>query len=438
MRCLDSCRRVRDPPTRRNEKRKMNTKRKRRIFPLVSVLFLLLSLSVTAESRHRYVSSSQGDDRDGQNDCLSRAAPCLTLQHAANVAEFEDHLKLMGGPYTRTGGYPLLRIAGAKHLTIRGSYGSAWEHCYQDSPRDCPRPTVFDGQGQVRIAHLSDGAFVHMDKVILTGGRSEGTDDPASGWGGCILAESGSTIRLSDVVVEDCYSEQYGGAVAAWEGGEVRLYWTEISNNQAEVAGAGVAVHDGELSVYRSEFHGNVVDGLFCGGGIYIGGDATGEIEASRFTANRAIMLGGAIFAHQMSGPLVLKENRFGTGLQGNVAGIAGGAVALNRTVASFDGDTFVGNEPEDIWFGDFSLPDKVCLTCPQPLHERLNGGLNDPLVRWAPFEPMVRRKHFPFARKTDPTPPIPTPVTPVPTPTGALTPTPVPTPTGALTPTPE
>ena len=53
----------------------------------------------------RYVAPSPtGNDIGGANDCLSPFAPCATIQHAIDVADPTDVLRIAGGTFYGSGG----------------------------------------------------------------------------------------------------------------------------------------------------------------------------------------------------------------------------------------------------------------------------------------------------------------------------------------------
>src|SRR5438552_2690684 len=107
------------------------------------LLTLLGALSTTVQaaslsaetSSVRYVAPAGSD---AANNCAASGLPCQSLQHALDVAQAGDEIRVAAGTYTSTGG-TVAHIS--QTVTLKGGWNSLFS---VDDPAN--NPTVLDGQ----------------------------------------------------------------------------------------------------------------------------------------------------------------------------------------------------------------------------------------------------------------------------------------------------
>ncbi len=205
------------------------------------------------------------------------------------------------------------------------------------------------------------GGAVNITGVTISGGVGSGT--APSTFGGGVIAAAGTaptttpTLTLTDCIVSG-NSAAYGGGVAAYTSGWLKLVRTEVTSNSASTSGGGVYVaatarftaEDSEIwdntgttsaggiflnstataTLTGTDVHDNDTPGD--GGGIYLD-DGTLTMTTSYVYTNDATDDGGGIFID--TGVATCTSG----GVYGNTAGNHGGGVYLSNhstTTASF------------------------------------------------------------------------------------------------------
>jgi hypothetical protein len=317
----------------------------------------------------RHVDSATGNDSG--NDCTNSSTPCATVQHAVDVADPGDEIRVATGTYTdvqaRTGITQVVYIS--KTVTVRGGYTTTnWT-----TPDPLANPTTLDAQKQGRVLYITGGISPTMEGLRITGGYvkasgggiynkdadlalinttitnniSSGIDWP-DGLGGGVYVGNGSMV-LSEVQIISNSASYKGGGVLVW-GGSVTLNGGQIINNTANGptywdGGGGVwvlgsatlsggqiisnsASHGGGLYVYLSDVTLSgvqIIDNsaAWAGGGVFIwpGSDVTlngGEIINNSAYSGGGVASGGAFITLTNS---VVSDNRadgLGSGLSIN------------------------------------------------------------------------------------------------------------------------
>lgn len=153
-----------------------------------------------------------------------------------------------------------------------------------------PDNAIIDANGIHRVMHVGFGIEVTVNEVTFTGGHSP----PASSGGGGI--QNRGTLTLISVVVEDNFSEQFGGGIANRLDDTLIVEDSLITDNVANQDGGGIS-NAGQLSVSGSTIMGNTTEEN-SGGGISTGGQAS--IEDSIISDNHALDgSGGGISNHE-------------------------------------------------------------------------------------------------------------------------------------------
>src|ERR671915_480513 len=124
------------------------------------------------------------------------------------------------------------------------------------------------------------------------------------------------TIRITDSVLSDNYSEHDGGAVAHEGDGALVVEDSEIKDNTSEASGGGIYSHGGTLTVTDSTLSGNVAAD---GGGIYSSGASSDIGLRPKIT-----ITGTTIQNNAAAAPA-------DTALVGNLAIAAGGGILHDR-----------------------------------------------------------------------------------------------------------
>jgi hypothetical protein len=124
----------------------------------------------------RYVATTGSD---AANSCTNAAAPCATIQHAVDVANSGDVIRVAGGTYRRAGTV----AAVTKTLAIEGGYSD-------DFSAHDPETylTVLDAQRQGSVVSATNVSDLWLHHLILRGG--DGTGNCLNGCGGGIYARN--------------------------------------------------------------------------------------------------------------------------------------------------------------------------------------------------------------------------------------------------------
>lgn len=171
---------------------------------------------------------------------------------------------------------------------------------------------------QFRILAALDDAKVGLRDTTITGGS---LPSPYLG-GGVYIGSSASVTLFNSSIVGNSSGHRGGGVYAA--GRLTTFSGSQISNNVAHAGGGGVYAKDGNVTLNNTTVAGNTATTNH-GGGLWLQGNVITYFDQSTFSGNSAAQFGGAIFADEMSSPLLLN---FTTASE-NSAGLAGGGIYL-------------------------------------------------------------------------------------------------------------
>jgi hypothetical protein len=201
---------------------------------------LLAMAPASAGAATRYV-ATDGENDGGANSCLSAAAPCETVQHAAEVASSGDMLQIAAGAYEGLSTVPSvpLDFVGAGAGTLESSEGATVIRG-NDSSSGSGRPGLFLANGGAIRSLRAEGGMGASGEAALPG--------QPGGFG--ILVAGPGAVELDRVIAIGGPGGNAGGSPFPGFGG------------------TGFSVFDGPVSVTAR-------DSTFVGGPGLLGGNAT-------------------------------------------------------------------------------------------------------------------------------------------------------------------
>jgi hypothetical protein len=176
----------------------------------------------------RYVAQSPAGNDTG-NNCSNSATPCASVQHAVDVANTDDYIKVAAGTYTgiqsRAGITQVVYLS--KTVTIRGGYTTTnWT---VSDPKT--NPVTLDAEGQGRALYVTGNTTPMIEGLSLTGGNAIGLGGAPSGstGGGVLVAGASPTFRNNYIFNNDA---AFGGGLAAYQSSKLMLINNIISENE--------------------------------------------------------------------------------------------------------------------------------------------------------------------------------------------------------------
>lgn len=319
------------------------------------------SLSHAPAISLRYVAT---DGSDSGNNCANSGTPCAGIQHAVDVANPSDEIRMAAGVYTgvqsREGITQVVYIS--KTVTIRGGYTTTnWT-----ASNPVANLTTLDALGQGRVLYAMGNISLTIEDLHITGGN--GIVAGGEIYGGGVYAVT-ATVTLSACQV---YSNTatLGGGVSLNYGAAALSNNTILSNTAA--GGGGVYLYYGVATLNGNTISGN--KGAY-GGGVF-SDRAVVALNSNVVVGNKATIDGGGMLylVAPFSGTVTLSNNHIlsntanmngggvnggpnvmvGNIIQGNTAGGDGGGV-WGRP-AMLIGNTVRGNHADGNGGGIFQL----------------------------------------------------------------------------------
>jgi len=335
------------------------------------VLFLGQPSTTLADSGIRYVAL---DGSDATN-CDTVNSRCQTIQHAVDVANEGDIIKVAAGVYNGVQGRPSIdgyhgsaivtqTVYISTSITIRGGYTTT--NAFAEPPTDV---TTLDPQGYGRAMFIIPETIVTLENLQLVGGNAAGFGGGGApsyqDSGGGLYADRAST-SISNCLFANNFGEQAGGlyinrnqlilqnsiitanVATASNAGGLSIYslmtstisHNKISSNIAALIGGGLYVAYGDSATVLSD--NMIVDNQSGskGGGIYINSNIT--IINNQVINNSSGFNGGGLYVNGRS-PLIA----FNT-FTGNNAAFYGGGVMLSGDSAIFHANSIISNTSKD------------------------------------------------------------------------------------------
>jgi predicted outer membrane repeat protein len=198
---------------------------------------VLSSVAPAGAATNLYVASTGSNTT---NSCTNPATPCLTIQHAINVASNGNVINLAGGTYREN-------IEITKNLTIAGTAAGG--------SLGATTSTINGVEGFDFVVDVDPGKTVTLSNLVITG----------------VNAISGGIFNDGILTVDN----------------------VNVQDNVGFGDGAGIS-NEGELTMNGGVVSGNQATDNTSGGGILNDGEAV--LNGVTFTHNSATADGGAIF----------------------------------------------------------------------------------------------------------------------------------------------
>ena len=233
-----------------------------------------------------------------------------------------------------------LRNIKIKNTTPEGNLCS-----YVQYPISVRKGAVLNIENGADIGPFAGEAAINLEQgsvLNMNGGTITGTQDKMY-YSTCGIHATGqSVINMTGGTITGC-AAYFGGAIAAYDGSEVRLSGGTISNNISGAGGGIYLLNDCKLTINgdckiinnTAKCDDDIGDMYGQGGGIYMIQNCTATIEAGTIKGNTAEISGGGIFVYDRS-PVIISN----TTIEENEATNGSGA-----GIAAFDSDITLKNE---------------------------------------------------------------------------------------------
>jgi parallel beta-helix repeat protein len=196
----------------------------------------------------RYVAPAPTGNDSG-NDCTSSSTPCATVQHAVDVADPGDEIRVATGTYSGVqgrpvpAGYPAPPASGtitqvvyiSQTVTLRGGYTTT----FTDPPDPEANPTTLDAQKQGRVLYITGDISPTVEGLRITGGDAVGLGGSPSGdSGGGVLAISATITMSNNQVFSN--TATFGGGLYLYDSANATLISNMISHNKGWTHAGGL------------------------------------------------------------------------------------------------------------------------------------------------------------------------------------------------------
>jgi hypothetical protein len=267
----------------------------------------LLRVQVAATPGTRYVATT---GTDAANDCTLASAPCETVQHAVDVANPGETIKIATGIYTDVHGrpapysYPSIItqvVYLSKTVTVRGGYDST----FAEPPDSEAHPTTLDAQGRGRVVVVTSNATATIEGLRLTGGQASrlggGWDLPNSDAGGGVYVNGRAMISDCQILENSAVYAGFGGGVyvCCYRSSAVVSHSTITGNRAAR--GGGLYLMAGDSTLTANRISGN--GARRHGGGLYA--DRTDMVLVNNIIADNGAEEGSGLYIRGTSAHLL-------------------------------------------------------------------------------------------------------------------------------------
>jgi hypothetical protein len=338
----------------------------------LALLWLAGAIPARADPGTRYVGTTGSD---ASNDCTNPGNPCATLQHAIDVAQPGDEIRVAGGAYARAGTIAVI----TRELSVVGGFAPDLS-----SHDPAAYQTVLDAGWGGPVISITSAGDVTLLYLTLT--RGSGANCP-DGWGDCgggIYAMN-TVLHVGQCVITNNVASRtepaFGGGVYVYNRiGLSNEFWdNQIVSNTASMVpfgwGGGMYLEAAGTYLSSASVTGNAFErntasaaGEGQGGGLYLRGYA--DVSHNLFRDNHASRApagagkGGGLYLWE-AGRVILDANRF----LGNTAsdggnGYGGAIYGKARTVMTMTNNLLAENHASvaggGMWLSTWSPSERV------------------------------------------------------------------------------
>src|SRR5439155_1999831 len=188
---------------------------KKRLLIALAAMSVGLGSAEAAAAATRYIATT---GNDVANNCTVMLMPCMTIQHAIDVANTGDTISVAPGVYPEPAPAPLNVY---KSVTLVGAQAGVDAR----SPRG-PESDVVDPQG----------TYVTASNVIVNGFTFENSVSPYVGYGIAMGPGTSGTQILNNIVRNNIAGIGLGGS-------QVLIVHTQVQTNNAPGAASGTGIY---------------------------------------------------------------------------------------------------------------------------------------------------------------------------------------------------
>lgn len=297
---------------------------------------------------YRHVATNGVDDG---NDCANPVTPCASVQHAVDVAQPFDVIKVAAGTYSGVAsrpapaGYPGPSVVTqvvylSKTVTIQGGYpptlmGTAW---ITSDPQ--VNPTILDGGRQGRVFYIAGLVSPTIEGLCITGGDAKGLGGPIDAWG--FVDAGGGTYVIS---------------------ASITFSANAVISNVADMGGGAYLVGSDKVTFSHNTVSNNQANE---GGGLFLQQVSSATLVANIVTANTAWQGGGLDLYGSNA---VLDGNTIST----NIADVVAGGLYLQGGQVTLRANTIVSNSSDE--GGGATLWDSTAVFTGNVISHNSSGG---------------------------------------------------------------
>ena len=265
----------------------------------------------------RYVATTGGDSG---NDCAS-SAPCATVQHAVDIADAGDEIRVATGNYSdvqaRTGITQVVYLS--KTLTIRGGYTTTnWT-----TPYAITQPTTLSAQGQGRVLYITGGISPAIEGLHITGGNATGLE------GGPLGSDAGGGVYVITAAVTFSNNRVFSNIAS--------------SIITPSTFGGGLYLSHGSVALYANDVTSNTAA---FGGGLYFG-DSSGVLLVTNIISGNGARHGGGLYFVRSPDAALVNNTIMGNRAGGSGINFGGGVYFLSSANATVTANIVRGNSSE-------------------------------------------------------------------------------------------
>ena len=304
------------------------------------IVWLASASTASADPAIRYVA----DDGNDAYACDSVAHRCLTIQHAIEVADPGDEIRVGSGAFEP--------IAITKAIRISGAFGPGFV-----DPVPELYTTMIDAAWSGSPVSITNAGDVTLERLTLT--RGDGSHNCATaGCGGGLYANSTAVHVFNCVItnnIANISGTAKGGGIYAFAG-ELHLVESRVMSNTSNASpesfgggyGGGVYVENGSTTIVANLVENNIghvwVGGY--GGGVYLKSVADSHVLNNVIRGNQANSLGSP-WGSSGGGLLIQSATRIdvaGNRFEGNHATGLGGGIHVADSDATVSGNVIYSN----------------------------------------------------------------------------------------------